>query len=166
MTTWTNLQSLDWYSRKNRVRKEHVGTVIIQICRTQWRPNSCRWSGYLRNWIDRSSQPADHYSAYVDSLKPRFLYSRLIWLFLEDPAILSGSLRSTLDVFEEHGDAEIVSHMPRGCLWWYLLLFIYLVWGTSSCPSHPIRRHSCWSGRHGQRQCFSGLGLVCIRRRR
>ena len=32
---------------------------------------------------------------------------------LEDPTILSGSLRSTLDVFEEYQDAEIVSYMPR-----------------------------------------------------
>ena len=34
---------------------------------------------------------------------------------LEDPTILSGSLRSTLDVFEEYQDAEIVSYIPR-CL--------------------------------------------------
>lgn len=30
---------------------------------------------------------------------------------LEDPTILSGSLRTTLDVFDEFEDAEIVSHM-------------------------------------------------------
>ena len=35
--------------------------------------------------------------------------------FIEDPTILSGSLRSTLDEFEEYQDAEIVSYMPR-CL--------------------------------------------------
>lgn len=29
--------------------------------------------------------------------------------YTEDPTILSGSLRSTLDVFEEYEDAEIVS---------------------------------------------------------
>lgn len=30
---------------------------------------------------------------------------------LEDPTILSGSLRSTLDVFDEFEDVEIVSHI-------------------------------------------------------
>ena len=109
--TWTNLQSLDRYSRKNRVRKEHVGTVVLQICRTHWRPNSCRWSRHLKNWLDRSSQLLDDYSAYVDSFRPDFL----VFLFhgspdcLEDPTIFSGSLRSTLDVFEEYQDPEIVS---------------------------------------------------------
>ena len=107
--TWTNQQSLDRYSRKNGVRKEHVGTVVLQICGTHWRPNSCRWSGHLKNWVDRSSQLLDDYSAYVDSFMPDF------YLFydspgcLEDPTIFSGSLRSTLDVFEEYKDAEIVS---------------------------------------------------------
>ena len=32
--TSTNLQSLDRYSWKNGVGKEHIGTVILQICRT------------------------------------------------------------------------------------------------------------------------------------
>lgn len=32
-----------------------------------------------------------------------------IMFFTEDPTILSGTLRSTLDVFEEYDDAEIVS---------------------------------------------------------
>lgn len=34
--------------------------------------------------------------------------------YVEDPTILSGTLRSTLDVFNEYEDAEIVSHLsPR-----------------------------------------------------
>ena len=70
MRILTNPQSLDRYSRKNRVWKEHVGTVILQICRTHWRPNSCRWSGHFKNRVDRSSQPLDHYSSYVDSRMP------------------------------------------------------------------------------------------------
>jgi len=31
------------------------------------------------------------------------------FLILEDPTILSGTLRSTLDVFDEYQDADIVS---------------------------------------------------------
>ena len=162
MRSWTNLQSLDRHSRKDRVRKEHFGTVILQICRTHWRPNSCRWSGYFKNWVDRSSQSLDHYSAYVDLFKPDFLCQGLPD-YLEVPTILSGSLRSTLDVFEEYQDSEIVSYMPSG-LWWYSLFI--LVWSPSSCPPHLIRRHPCWSVWHGQCQCFPGLGFVCIRRRR
>ena len=76
MRTWTNLQSLDRYSWKDRVRKEHVGTVILQICRTYSRPNSCRWNGHFKSWVDRSSQPLDHYSAYVDSLTPDLYFVR------------------------------------------------------------------------------------------
>jgi hypothetical protein len=34
----------------------------------------------------------------------------------EDPTILSGSLRSTLDVFEEYEDAEIVSRSTYSML--------------------------------------------------
>ena len=162
MRSWTNLQSLDRHSRKDRVRKEHFGSVILQICRTHWRSNSCRWSRYFENWVDRSSQSLDHYSAYVDLLKPDFLCQGLPD-YLEDPTILSGSLRSTLDVFEEYQDSEIVSYMPSG-LWWYSLFI--LVWSPSSCSPHLIRRHLCWSVWHGQYQCFPGLGFVCIRRRR
>jgi len=32
-------------------------------------------------------------------------------LFVEDPTILSGTLRSTLDVFDEYEDADIVRHL-------------------------------------------------------
>ena len=31
----------------------------------------------------------------------------------EDPTILSGTLRSTLDVFDEYDDAEIVGHFAK-----------------------------------------------------
>lgn len=34
---------------------------------------------------------------------------------LEDPTILSGTLRSTLDVFNEYEDADIVSQLPPHC---------------------------------------------------
>lgn len=37
----------------------------------------------------------------------------LLSYIAEDPTILSGTLRSTLDVFEEYEDAEIVSNDIR-----------------------------------------------------
>jgi hypothetical protein len=152
MRTSSSLQSLDRYhSRKNRVRKEHFGTVILQICRTHWRPNSYRWSGHLKNWVDRSSQPLDHYSAYVDSFRPDFLCQGSPDC-LEDPTILSGSLRSTLGVFEEYQDAEIVSYMPR-CLMlpsMMMILTVYIsmkhfVVSISSHPVTPLLKRLTWS---------------------
>ena len=47
-------------------------------------------------------------------MRPNFLWQGSLDR-LEDPTILSGSLRSTLDVFEEYQDAEIVSYMPNRC---------------------------------------------------
>ena len=73
MRSWTNSQSLDRHSRKDWVRKEHFGTVILQICGTHWRPNSCRWSGHFKNWADRSSQSLDRYSACVEFTQTWFL---------------------------------------------------------------------------------------------
>ena len=138
MRTWTKLQSLDRYSWKDRVRKEHFGTVILQICRTHWRSNSCRWSGHFKNRTDRSSQSLDHYSAYVDLLRPDFLCQGSP-VCIEDPTILSGSLRSTLDVFEEYQDAEIVGYMP-GCLvlpMMILTVYISMKHFVVSISSHP-----------------------------
>jgi ABC-type multidrug transport system fused ATPase/permease subunit len=42
-------------------------------------------------------------------LAPNFFNFSTYQICLEDPTILSGTLRSTLDVFEEYQDAEIVS---------------------------------------------------------
>lgn len=39
-------------------------------------------------------------------------------LYAEDPTILSGTLRSTLDVFDEYEDVEIVSFHPLYCHWY------------------------------------------------
>ena len=149
MRTWTNLQSLDRYSRKNRVRKEHFGTVILQICRTHWRSNSCRWSGHFKNWVDRSSQPLDHYSAYVWFTEAWSL-CRGSPDCLEDPTILSGNLRSTLDVFEEYQDAEIVSYMPRFLVLPMIVLTVsismkHFVVSISSHPKIPLLKPLTWS---------------------
>lgn len=82
MKTWTYLQYLDRYSRKNRVRKDHVGTVILQICRTHWGSNSCRWGRHFKNWVDRPSQPLDHHSAYVDFTQAWFfIMLEFTWFF-------------------------------------------------------------------------------------
>ena len=59
-------------------------------------------------------------------------------LLLEDPTILSGTLRSTLDIFDEYEDAEIVRDALslvncRNSRY-------SLVRSPSTCPPHPIGR--------------------------
>jgi ABC-type multidrug transport system fused ATPase/permease subunit len=48
---------------------------------------------------------------------PRMLFGRFSWLFAhtyaEDPTILSGTLRTTLDVFDEYEDADIFEALRR-----------------------------------------------------
>ena len=90
----TNLHCQGRHSWKNRSGEEHIATVI--------------WRGHLKNWVNSSSQPINHYTAYVNLLVSWFLCQCSLDC-LEDPTILSSSLRSTLDVFEEYQDAEIVS---------------------------------------------------------
>ena len=62
---------------------------------------------------------------------------------LEDPTILSGSLRSTLDVFEEYQDPDIVSCMPW-CFIMILTVYISMrhsVVFISSHPTTPLPKH-------------------------
>jgi hypothetical protein len=73
-------------------------------------------------------------------------------VFLEDPTILSGSLRSSLDVFEEYQDTEIVSYMPRSLMVAYdddaYCLYIsmkHFVVSISSHPKTPPPKHLTWS---------------------
>lgn len=69
----------------------------------------------------------------------------------EDPTILSGTLRSTLDVFDEYEDAEIVSVHPLnlGDSW-----LTSQVWGSSSCPFDSIWGHPRRGYRYSQCKCF------------
>jgi hypothetical protein len=57
---------------------------------------------------------------------------------VEDPTILSGTVRSTLDVFDEYEDAEIVGfrYVSRS-----LTIADYLceVRGSASCPSDSLQ---------------------------
>lgn len=69
---------------------------------------------------------------------------------LEDPTILSGSLRSTLDVFEEYNDVEIVSYMPRCLVLPMMTLTFYIsmkhfVVSNSSHPKTPLLKRLTWS---------------------
>jgi energy-coupling factor transporter ATP-binding protein EcfA2 len=62
---------------------------------------------------------------------------------LEDPTIFSGTLRSTLDVFQEYKDAEIVSYMPRCLVLLMMILTVYIsmklfVVSISSHPRTPL----------------------------
>jgi hypothetical protein len=62
---------------------------------------------------------------------------------LEDPTIFSGSLRSSLDVFEEYKDTEIVSYMPRCLVLPMMILTVYIsmkhfVVSISSHPKTPL----------------------------
>jgi energy-coupling factor transporter ATP-binding protein EcfA2 len=65
---------------------------------------------------------------------------------IEDPTILSGSLRSTLDVFEEYQDAEIVSYMPICLVLPVMIITVYtsmkhFVVFISSHPMTHLPKH-------------------------
>jgi len=62
----------------------------------------------------------------------------------EDPTILSGTLRSTLDVFDEYQDAEIVSIVDAAYSCYTQLSF--LVRSTTSCPLDSIWRRGAGGG--------------------
>ena len=69
---------------------------------------------------------------------------------VEDPTILSGSLRSTLDVFEEYQDAEIVSYIPRCLVLPVMILTVYIsmkpfIVSISSHPKTPLLKRLTWS---------------------
>ena len=59
----------------------------------------------------------------------------------EDFTILSGNLRSTLEVFEEYQDAEVVSYMPR-CLvlpmMMIITIYISMKHFVASISSHLV----------------------------
>jgi len=66
----------------------------------------------------------------------------------EDPMLLSGTLRTALDVFGEYDDAEIVSTHTQ-CLA-LTTDSVWLVWGPSACQSVT-------NFRHGQRTAADGV---------
>jgi hypothetical protein len=63
-------------------------------------------------WTCRPPLEIDHHSTYVLNIFPTTLALTMkitrLSCFEEDPTILSGTLRTTLDVFDEHDDAELV----------------------------------------------------------
>lgn len=90
---------------KDRIWQEYARSLVFPICGSNGRPDFGGWTWHCKYWFDWSTYQVDNHPSWVTWV---FLYI-FIYNPAEDPTILSGTLRSTLDVFDEYDDAEIVS---------------------------------------------------------
>lgn len=96
-----------WHPRTHGFWKEHSCPFVFPLCGANGRLHTDWRSWHEQNWLDRSPKSPNYHTSCVSLDHIRMIDTPM--RSLEDPTVLSGTLRSTLDVFGEYDDADIVS---------------------------------------------------------